>query len=65
MRSFSIRQEVLDVSQIAIAFHGISPPFSNYPSCSNTNEVASLTLRTAFGNSVGLGSMRCGRSVIP
>ena len=41
-----IRQE-MNVSQIAVTFHGIRPPFSSKPDRNNTADVPSFTLRTA------------------
>ena len=45
VRCFPIRQEILYVSQIAAALHGIRPPFfSSRPDCNSTADVPSLTM---------------------
>ena len=67
IRSFPIRQEVLDISKIAKAFHWIIPPFFlTNPDCSNTADAPSLTQSNgSFSDAIGLGSMRCWGAVIP
>ena len=48
MRCLPIRQEILNVSQTAAAFHGIRPPFSSRPDRNSTAGVPSPFLRNAL-----------------
>ena len=58
-----IRQQICDVSQIGVTFHGICPPTLSFrPDCNNTAEVPSFSLRTAL-SAIPLVSDRCGVDV--
>ena len=60
---FPIRQKILNVSQIATAFHVESAhQLSSRPDCNNTAEVPSFTLRTAL-SAIPLVSDLCGVDV--
>ena len=63
-----IRQEILNVSQIAAAFHGMSMEsthhFSSGPDCSNTADVPSLILRAAL-SPIPFVSDLCGVATAP
>ena len=48
VRCFPICQEILNISQIAIAFHRISPPFFIQARLQQTADVPSFILRTAL-----------------
>ena len=48
IRCLPIRQEILNVSQIAVGFHGIRPPFFVQTWLQQTADVPSLILRTAL-----------------
>ena len=60
--SLSIRQEILNVSQIGIAHFGICHHFSSRPDCNNTADVPSFTLRTAL-SAIPFVSDLCGVDV--
>ena len=65
-KSFPIRQEILNVSQIRITCPLNQPhQFAFRPDCNNTAEVPSLTLRTAFSNPICFRSVWCRRTMIP
>ena len=48
VRSFTVCQEVLDISQMAIAFHRVSRPLSSNLDCSNTAE--STFFHSSYGS---------------
>ena len=61
VRCFPIRQEILNVSQIGIAFHRFCHHYSR-PDCNSTADVPSFTLRTAL-STIPFVSDRCGVDV--
>ena len=66
MWSFPVCQEVLNISQIAIAFHRISPPFFIPARLRQYCRRSFLcSAHCSFGNPIRLGSMRCGSTMIP